>query len=89
MVSGANPIQDHLQPFAQSENGTNIVFNDMSYYELPWPKEQLEEIYDEPVRLRVTLSYFIEPNPSERPPKTKYSYASHELRRSHGTRRPR
>lgn len=81
--SGNRPcivIQDHLQPFAQSEKGSNIVFKDMNHYELPWPKEQLDEIYDEPVRLRVTLSYFIEPNPSERPPKTKYSYASHELR---------
>lgn len=73
-------IQDQLSPFKKSDKGENIVFNDMNYYELPWPKEQLEEIYGQQVRLRVTLSYFIEPNPSERPPRTKYSYASHELR---------
>lgn len=73
-------IQDRLQPFAQSERGTNTIFKDMNYYELPWPREKLEEIYNESIRLRVTLSYFVEPNPSERPPRTKYSYASHELR---------
>ena len=73
-------IQDYLQPFAQSKSGSNIVFNDMNYYVLPWPKDELESIVDPVVKLRVTLSYFIEPSPSERPPKTKYSYASHELR---------
>lgn len=73
-------IQDYLQPFSQSKSGSNIVFNDMNYYILPWPKEKLEAIVDQVVKLRVTLSYFIEPSPSERPPKTKYSYASHELR---------
>lgn len=73
-------IQDDLRPFKKSDSGDNIVFNDMNYYELPWPREQLQEIYNQQVRLRVTLSYFIEPNPSERPPRTKYSYASHELR---------
>ena len=73
-------IQDYLQPFAQSETGTNIVFKDMNHYALPWPREQLADIIDGKVKLRVTLSYFIEPSPSERPPRTKYSYASHELR---------
>lgn len=73
-------VQDDLQPFKKSDKNDNIVFGEMNYYELPWPKQQLEQIYDEQVRLRVTLSYFIEPNPSERPPRTKYSYASHELR---------
>lgn len=73
-------IQDQLRPFAQSKSGSNVVFSDMNFYALPWPKDQLEQIYDQPVSLRVTLSYFIEPSPSERPPRTKYSYASHELR---------
>lgn len=75
-------IQDYLKPFVESAaaSSSSIVFNDMNYYELPWPIEQLMEIYDKSVQLRVTLSYFIEPSPSERPPKTKYGYASHELR---------
>ena len=32
------------------------------------------------VRIRVTLSYFIEPNPGERGTSTKYAYQSHALR---------
>ena len=52
----------------------------MNYYKLPWPEEALKEIYDKEVKLRVTLSYFIEPSPSERPPQTKYNYTSHGLR---------
>ena len=42
--------------------------------------EKLNELFDKKLNLRITLSYFVEPNPSERPPKTKYSYASHDLR---------
>jgi hypothetical protein len=73
-------IQDTLQPFAESQRNTNIVFGDMNHYELPWPQESLEQIFDQAVQLKVTLSFFIEPSPSERPPKKKHSYASHELR---------
>lgn len=74
-------IQDELKPFALSSTGNgNVIFGDLNHYELPWPKEALEEIYDKQVKLRVTLSYFIEPSPSERPPKTKYNYTSHGLK---------
>ncbi len=74
-------IQDHLKPFGRSPSGNNYaVFSDMNHYVLPWPEEKLKEIYDKEVKLRVTLSYFIEPSPSERPPRTKYGYASHGLR---------
>lgn len=47
---------------------------------LPWPQEQLAELGDAQVELRVTLSYFIEPNPGERGWKGRYRYASHGLR---------
>jgi hypothetical protein len=47
---------------------------------LPWPQEQLTILGDTPVQLRVTLSYFIEPNPGERGWKGRYRYASHGLR---------
>lgn len=73
-------IQDSLQPFAQSQRNANIVYGDMNHYELPWPREALNEVFGHDVQLKVTLSFFIEPSPSERPPKNKYSYASHELR---------
>src|SRR6185436_5211621 len=47
---------------------------------LPWPKAVLEGLGETPVRLRVTLSYFIEPNPARRGWKNRHRYASHGLR---------
>lgn len=47
--------------------------------ELPWPKELLEAIPQQ-IKLTITLSYFIEPNPSERSYSSKYAYQSHNLR---------
>jgi predicted transcriptional regulator YdeE len=52
----------------------------MHLYELPWPKDVLEGLGETPVRLRVTLSYFIEPNPGRRGWKRRHRYASHGLR---------
>jgi hypothetical protein len=52
----------------------------MQLYELPWPIDQLRDLGDLPVELRVTLSYFIEPNPSDRGWATRYRYESHGLR---------
>lgn len=52
----------------------------MNLHELPWPKEVLEGLGQAPVRLRITLSYFIEPNPGRRGWKKRHQYASHGLR---------
>lgn len=74
-------IQDYLDPFDESTKVKDSpVFGDLNHYNLPWPEEALKEIYDKEVKLRVTLSYFIEPSPSERPPQTKYNYTSHGLK---------
>ena len=77
-------IQDELQPFAfgSSENSTH----EMHIHDLPLPREVLEELADTPVRMRITLSYFIEPNPPRRGYVARYQYASHGLRFS--VRRP-
>jgi hypothetical protein len=53
---------------------------EMHLHELPWPKDVLEELGQTPVRLRVTLSYFIEPNPGRRGWQKRHRYASHGLR---------
>lgn len=53
---------------------------EMHLYELPWPVEALRELGGETVRLRVTLSYFIEPNPGRRGWTKRFRYASHGLR---------
>ena len=51
-----------IQPFAIGADGRSGVFNEMHFYDLPWPKVALERIENESVVLKVTLSYFIEPN---------------------------
>jgi len=73
--------QKTIKPFAQSAPGREPVFNEMHLYELPWPTEVLQDLPPETtVKVRVTLSYFIEPNPSRRGFANRYSYQSHALR---------
>jgi hypothetical protein len=52
----------------------------MNLHTLPWPREQLEALQDTNVQMRVTLSYFVEPNPSARGTTSKFYYPSHRLR---------
>jgi uncharacterized protein YrzB (UPF0473 family) len=71
-------IQSELTPF-KKQNG-NITLNEMHLHELPFPKEVLLSLGELDVKLRITLSYFIEPSPGERGWKSRYSYASCALR---------
>jgi hypothetical protein len=71
-------IEDEIHPY-KKEAGI-IKSRDMNFHSLPWPKEQLEALQDTPVEMRVTLSYFVEPNPSARGSSSKYHYPSHRLR---------
>ena len=68
-------IQGEIQPF--KDDGT---CNEMRIHELPWPKEELLKLSEKEVELRVTLSYFVEPNPGERGWKDKFQYQSCGLR---------
>jgi Subtilase family len=54
--------QAEIQPFAIGTDGRTGVFNEMHFYDLPWPKAALELLENEIVTMKVTLSYFIEPN---------------------------
>jgi hypothetical protein len=67
-----------IKPY-KLEDG-KIKTNEIHYYEFPWPKEILENLGDANVTLRVTLSYFIEPNPGDRGYTTKYAYQSTALK---------
>lgn len=71
-------VQDQLQPFHKA-NGKVRTCN-MHLHALPWPTDLLEALGDTQITLRVTLSYFIEPNPGERGGIDKYAYQSHALR---------
>ena len=54
--------------------------NQYHLYELPWPADVLRnEIGDNDATLKVTLSYYIEPNPGNRQYASSFRYHSHEL----------
>lgn len=68
--------QDMFVPFTESK----YTMRHFRLHALPWPTDVLESLGETPVRLRVTLSYFIEPSASRRGWRNKYAYASHGLR---------
>ena len=72
-------VQDRLTPF-QREKGKEPKAREMHLHQLPWPLEQLEALAETQVEMRVTLSYFVEPNPSERGIRSRYRYESCGLR---------
>ncbi|MFC8198720.1 S8 family peptidase [Streptomyces sp. NPDC057298] len=72
-------VQGSLKPFTRSED-KQIRLGELKLHELPWPREQLLDLDATEVRLRVTLSYFIEPNPGRRGMLGQHTYASHRLR---------
>jgi Subtilase family len=72
-------LQDEFLPFEPSKS-SGITMRALRLHKLPWPQEQLRDLFGAGVRLRVTLSYFVEPNPSSRGWQGKYRYASHGLR---------
>jgi hypothetical protein len=54
---------------------------DLARHELVWPSARLAELGDNTsVRIRVTLSWFIEPDPGERGQRSRYKYQSHGYR---------
>ena len=72
-------VQQSLHPF-KKDSGQQPSPRDMHLHNLPWPRDVLESLEDVQVEMRVTLSYFIEPNPSQRGAASRYRYASHGLR---------
>lgn len=71
-------VEDRIQPFEKRDG--KIATRDMHLHNLPWPRESLLELGETEVEMTVTLSYFVEPNPSSRVVSGKYSYQSHGLR---------
>ncbi|MEO1206835.1 MAG: S8 family peptidase [Pseudomonadota bacterium] len=90
--------QTEAQPFIreQQENAKgnmvykpNATLNTIDFYRLPWPTQTLQQIGNKLVDLRITLSYFIDPSPSQYAPISPAWYRSHgfrfDLRRSDET----
>lgn len=77
--------QNHLALIAQREIQPFTVdgrrkFKDCHFYRLPWPRSVLEEIGAQDVRLKITLSYFVEPNPGVSASIDPQRYQSYGLR---------
>ncbi|WP_028049394.1 S8 family peptidase [Cellulomonas sp. URHD0024] len=68
--------QDVFVPF----DGPEYRMRNFRLHTLPWPREALDAVGDGDVRLRVSLSYFVEPSPSRRGWRRRYAYPSHALR---------
>ncbi|MGW1743944.1 S8 family peptidase [Nocardia sp. NPDC001965] len=69
-----------IRPFERIGNPAEGRLREMNLHQLPWPREQLEALGGTEVSMRVTLSYFIEPNPSNRGWAGKYAYRSFGLK---------
>jgi hypothetical protein len=82
VLSAANDltliVEDELQPFFK--DGAVIKTRHMNLHRLPWPRTELEQLGEMAVELRVTLSYYVEPNPGERGWLRKHRYPSYALR---------
>lgn len=74
-------VEDTLRPFTR-QSSKPATARDMHLHLLPWPQQELLNLGNEDVEMRVTLSYFVEPNPgvAERGLKGRYRYESHGLR---------
>jgi hypothetical protein len=83
LFCGSNSLtlvsQATLQPYKQNRR-EDPKTKDMHFYNLPWPTSVLQEMGETMVRMRITLSYFIEPGPGEVGWKDRYRYPSHLLR---------
>lgn len=82
VLSAANDLtliaEDELEPFWK--DGGSIKTRYMNLHDFPWPRAELESLGETNVELRVTLSYYVEPNPGERGWLRRHRYASHALR---------
>jgi hypothetical protein len=66
--------EEALYPF--EEDGSDQIH----FYAPPWPAQTLEGLGEADIRMKVTLSYFVDPNPSRRSWDGDYQYSSHSLR---------
>ncbi|MBX7181803.1 MAG: S8 family peptidase [Bacteroidia bacterium] len=72
--------QEIIQPFSFKDGSSTAETNEIHFFNLPWASDLLLQMGETPVKLKVTLSYFIEPGAGEIGWKDKYRYQSHGLR---------
>jgi hypothetical protein len=70
--------EEVIQPFEL--DGAIGKTKDIHIFDLPWPSDLLSSLGEIDVKLKITLSYFIQPGAGEIGWKDKYRYQSHGLR---------
>jgi hypothetical protein len=73
-------VESRIRPYTREGDKSEGKTREMNLHQLPWPIVELAALEEANVRLRVTLSYFVEPNPSSRGWSGRYVYPSHGLR---------
>jgi len=71
-------MERSLVPYRLEQS--RVKSNTFHIVDLPWPKEALLDLAEEEVKLTITLSYFIEPNPGNKRYAKSANYRSHGLR---------
>jgi hypothetical protein len=66
-----------IQPYKYEKSRGQ--YKEYHLFNLPWPIDALQSLEEKSVKIIVTLSYYIEPNPGSRRLATHYSYHSHQL----------
>lgn len=70
--------ENTIQPYRLE--GSTVKYNEYHLYEIPWPVDILREyLTAADVTLKVTLSYFVDPNPGNRRYANNFHYHSHSL----------
>lgn len=76
-------MEDELQPYERKlKDGKEkeIRLKEMKYFKLPWPRTTLKDLNNADVRMRCTLSYFVEPDPHAVSRDRMDRYHSHRLK---------
>lgn len=72
-------VEGELQPYEKKQDSLPKM-KEMHLHILPWPESVLQTLENTMVKVRITLSYFIEPGPGQKGWKNKYRYSSCGLR---------
>lgn len=70
-------VESSIKPFDEDRD---FRLNEFNLHDLPWPEQVLKELpLDSKVKMTITLSYYVEPNPRVSKIRSKYVYRSHGL----------
>ena len=69
-------VEGKIKPLRFDKKKGKSIPMSLALYELPWPEELLVSLGNTPVKIKFTLSYFIEPNLNEKGNEPKNRYQS-------------